>query len=76
MKQLEFTATIGELKAQVKLNEPQGASAGYQVLIDQWLQGTLVKRGEDWVAHLNRKSILASADISILGDILDDAGYL
>ena len=73
MKQLEFTATIGEDHMQVKLTEPQGASAGYQVLIDQWLQGTLVKRGEEWVAHLNRKSILTSADIGILGALIDNA---
>jgi hypothetical protein len=73
MKQLEFTATIGDVKTTVKLTEPQGASAGYQVLIDQWLQGTIVKRGHDWVAHLNRKSILTSADIAILGDLIDNA---
>ena len=72
MKQLEFIATIGEVKAIVKLTEPQGASAGYQVLIDQWLQGTLVKRGHDWVAYLNRKSILTSADIAILTDLIDE----
>ncbi len=73
MKQLEFIATVGEGKMQVKLTEPQGASAGYQVLIDQWLQGTLVKREEAWTAHLNRKSILTSADILILGELIDDA---
>ena len=73
MKQLVFTATIGERRMQVKLTEPQGASAGYQVLIDQWLQGTLVKRDQEWVAHLNRKSILTSADIGILGALIDDA---
>ena len=72
MKQLVFTATIGDGKMQVKLTEPQGASAGYQVLIDQWLQGTLVKRGQTWVAHLNKKSILTSADIAILGDLIDE----
>ena len=72
MKQLELIATIGEVKTTVKLTEPQGASAGYQVLIDQWLQGTLVKRGHDWVAYLNRKSILTSADIAILGDLIDE----
>ena len=73
MKQLVFTATIGDVKTTVKLTEPQGASAGYQVLIDQWLQGTLVKRGQTWVAHLNKKSILTSADIGILGALIDDA---
>jgi hypothetical protein len=73
MKQLEFTAAIGEVKTTVKLTEPQGASAGYQVLIDQWLQGTIVKRGQTWVAHLNRKSILTSADIGILGELIDQA---
>jgi hypothetical protein len=72
MKQLVFTATIGEVKTTVKLTEPQGASAGYQVLIDQWLQGTLVKRDQTWVAHLNKKSILTSADIAILGDLIDE----
>ena len=73
MKQLEFTAIIGEAKAQVKLTQPQGASAGYQVLIDQWLQGTLIKRDQTWVAHLNRKSILTSADIGILGELIDNS---
>ena len=73
MKQLEFTATIGEAKKQVKLTEPQGASAGYQVLIDQWLQGTLIKSDKEWTAHLNRKSILTSADIDILGELIDAA---
>jgi hypothetical protein len=56
MKQLEFVATVGESKTQVKLTEPQGASAGYQVLIDQWLQGTLVKRDQDWTAQPSRNS--------------------
>jgi hypothetical protein len=72
MKQLAFTGTIGERRIEVTLTEPQGASAGYQVLIDQWLQGTLVKRDQDWVAHLNRRSILTSADIAILGELIDD----
>jgi hypothetical protein len=73
VKQFEFIATIGEVKTKVKLTEPQGASAGYQVLIDQWLQGTLVKSGHDWVAHLNKRSILTSADIAILGDLIDES---
>jgi hypothetical protein len=34
VKQLEFTATIGESKAQVKLTEPQGASADIAILGD------------------------------------------
>ncbi len=72
MKQLEFDGAIGERTIRVKLIQPQGASAGYQVLIDQWLQGTLVKRDHAWVAYLNRESIITGADIQILSELLDE----
>jgi hypothetical protein len=39
----------------------------FEALID------FLKRNREWVAHLNRKSILTSADIGILGELIDDA---
>jgi hypothetical protein len=72
MKKLEFVATVGDARFSVTLVEPQGASAGYQVLVDNWLQGTLVIRNGVWVAQLNRRSFLTADDICILRELVDE----
>jgi hypothetical protein len=75
MNWLEFAAIIGA-KTQVMITQPQGAFTSYQVLIDQWLQNTLVKRDKERAARPNRKSILANADIGSLGELIDAANRL
>lgn len=71
MKQLDFTATYGDEKKNVKITEPNGTGGGFQVFIDDYYQGMLMKLNNEWVGHLNDKSQLSPDDISALGDIID-----
>lgn len=67
---LEFTGNFGGISKTVKIMQPHGGG-DYQVLIDNYLQGTIAKRGDEWVGHLNYRSVLTSDDIAILGEMID-----
>lgn len=74
MKDIEFTATFGDQPKKVKL-VAQAASAGhYDVHINDYRQGSIVKQKDGWVGYLNEKSILTADDILILGEMIDSQG--
>lgn len=66
-----FTAYYGDEQVKVELGQTSGGGEGYQILIGGYYHGMLVKRNNEWKGLLNRRSDLTSADILILGDIID-----
>jgi hypothetical protein len=72
MRALEFIGVFGERRLKVQLYRPHGGG-GIQVLINNYLEGTMEKVKGVWMAHLPRSSILTSADILIIQDILESA---
>lgn len=68
---IETTANFGGEQKAVKISQPHGGG-DYQVLINNYLQGTIVKHGDNWIGHLNARSVLTSDDIAILGEMIDN----
>lgn len=56
---------------QVKVFRPMHGGDRLEILINMMREGTMHKRNGVWVADLSVRSILTSADISIIGDMLD-----
>lgn len=71
MNAIEFTATFGRVRKTVKLREPSGGAGGYQLFIDDFYQGMIVKIKGEWVGHLNPASQLTGDDIMAIGEIID-----
>lgn len=71
---IDFEAYYGNETKKVTLASPSGACGGYNILLDNYLQGKLFKRNNAWVAFLNQKdNEFTGADIEVLGEIIDEA---
>ena len=57
---------------QVKVFRPMYGADRIEILVNMMREGTMHKRNGIWIADLLVGSILTSADISIIGDMLDD----
>jgi hypothetical protein len=73
MIELEGVAVFGEVRKRYQLTQQNGAGGEYQIFINRYCQGTLVKRKGEWVGHLNHRSKLTTADVLVLGEMLDNA---
>ncbi|MBC7948671.1 MAG: hypothetical protein H7Y42_12360 [Chitinophagaceae bacterium] len=71
MVELHFPWTVGSQRRALKVAQPNGGGESYHVYIDKLYQGTLRKLDGRWSAHLNSLSILTTADICVLGDLID-----
>jgi hypothetical protein len=70
-KSIELEAHYGDTIKKVVVTNPPGGGSGYHVYIDKRYNGSVVKYKGEWVGHLNPKSDLQTADIDILGEIID-----
>lgn len=73
MTPIEFTATFGHVRKKVVLSQPTGGAGGYQLFIDGFYQGVIVKLAGEWVGHLGREPVIAGDDIGVLGEIIEGA---
>lgn len=71
MKKIEFLACYGDKIKTVEIAQALGAGDSYQILIDRYYHGTIIKQRGEWVAHLNSRSNLTADDILIIGDLID-----
>lgn len=71
MQNLEFQGIIGVKRINVRIWQASFGGGGYQILIDNYLHGTMRKIEGSWIASINRGSFLTAEDISILGDAID-----
>jgi hypothetical protein len=70
MQDLELTILIS-VQIQVKIFRPLHGGR-VEILINNFREGTMEKNGGIWSAVLKPGSQLTGADISIIGDMLDD----
>ncbi len=68
---IEFEANFGGVIEKCSLSQPPGGGDDFFIMIGKWYHGTLAFRNEEWVGYLAAKSELTSADIRILGEMVD-----
>ncbi|MFI5405474.1 MAG: hypothetical protein ACHQ1D_03055 [Nitrososphaerales archaeon] len=71
MKDLELIASFGDERRIVKIVQPHLSGDQYQVLIDNWCQGMIMKARGEWVAYWNAKSDLGVDDVSMISDLIE-----
>lgn len=71
MKTIEFYGYWGNQKKKVHICVPTGGE-GCQIIVDNFYQGIILKRKEQWVGYFNYNSELTADDIGILGKIIED----
>jgi hypothetical protein len=71
MEVIEIMGSFGNEKKLIKIVQPHLSGNVYQVLIDNWYQGSIMKIRGEWLAYWNAKSDLGTDDIAIIGDIID-----
>ena len=70
---IEFIASFGCEMKKVTISHVATGSGGYQLLVDNYYQGDLIKRGGVWVL-LSPKNKLTLDDIQVLGALIDQKG--
>jgi hypothetical protein len=71
MTDMDFKAPVGDEYWEVKISWEKSIN-GYQIYIDNYFEGTIVKYDRGWVAHLNTRTILTGDDISVLIGIIEN----
>jgi len=56
---------------QIKLSSNNSGGGGYQILIDNYYHGEIVKADGEWKAHLNDRSFLTGDEITPLVEIIE-----
>jgi hypothetical protein len=67
---IEFDAPFGDKTRHIKLSA--NGTGGYQILIDKYYHGEIVKVNGEWKAHLNGKSFLTGDEITILVETIEN----
>lgn len=66
MKSIEVPFTVGAKQCILKLSQPLGAGGGYQISVDNWYQGQVVKTLHGWRVYLNSNSELSPEDCQVI----------
>lgn len=66
---IEFDAVYGDLRKKVRLMRPS-YGGDYQILIDNFIEGAIVRRSTGYAAYLNKNSDLTGDDLEILFQLL------
>jgi hypothetical protein len=69
MKVIEFTGAFGFHNKTILLVAPNGTYGFWQLLIDNYYKGIIVKRKDTWEGHTNEE--LTADDLLILGEIIE-----
>jgi hypothetical protein len=69
VKEIIFYGAYGDEQKTVKLTAPSGGAGFWQLIIDNYYYGILVKRNNQWEGHINGD--LTAEDILILGELID-----
>lgn len=71
MTDIEFTIPFGNQVRRVKITRPFRVGDVRYILVDDYLQGQLVKQASKWTAFLNRGSILTADDIAAIIEVVE-----
>jgi hypothetical protein len=58
-------------KKTVEVTQPNGASGAWHVMIENYFQGQIVKNNGEWVAYLQKGTILTGDDVSVVIDMIE-----
>jgi hypothetical protein len=71
MRQLEFDAWFGDKQKKVCILEPSGGG-GYQIFIDRYLVGTIIRHKNDLKGFWNSSRPLSGDDLLVLLEMVED----
>jgi hypothetical protein len=64
---MAYLATFGHEKKLVDISPIKGvASLSYFIMVDGYYQGSVTLINGEWVAHLNRSTILTGDDVTVI----------
>lgn len=69
---LDFYANFDNVQKHVTVSHSFGGPDSLSIHIDNYYQGNMVYRDGHWMAWLNDRSLLTSADIFILGEMIEN----
>lgn len=72
MNSIDLPARFDDGIKTLTIAQPVGFGDSYQILIDRWYQGTIVRYQGKWVGRLNDKSELTERNIQTIGKIIED----
>lgn len=73
MKEILFSGSFGGERLPVAIRHDEGGTWGWNVYINNYYEDTLHKKAGVWtIGHAPAKSILTSADITIIGELIDE----
>ena len=72
MRHFDIDGICGNETKTARLVAPSGANGFWQVLIDNYYEGILIKRNDRWIGYVNERSELTADDIMILGEMIDN----
>jgi hypothetical protein len=72
MKSIDVQAKVDDGIKTLSVVQPTGSGDSYQILIDRWFHGTIVRYQGRWVGHLNDKSNLTEKNIQTIGKLIED----
>ena len=72
MESIEFTVIMDGRRSIVRVSRPFGGSGAYQLFIDNYYKGDILKKDGVWIGHLNANSELTTGDIGAIGERIED----
>ncbi|ASU34433.1 hypothetical protein [Mucilaginibacter xinganensis] len=71
MERISFSASFGDEIKQVTIIDVNKGSGGYQLLIDKYYYGDIIKVNGEWHLH-SSTNLLTLDDIQAIGEIIEN----
>lgn len=74
MNSLEFFAVIGKEKKKVRLIQASAKIDNWQLYVEEYFLGQIVKKNDDWRAWLNDKGLeeITGDDVLVIGSFIEE----
>lgn len=72
MPSLAYPATFGHQVKQIKITQVYAGGNGWEILIDNYRQGSVEKAGGEWRAHLVPGCQLVGDDLGVIFGMLEE----
>lgn len=72
MNSIDLPANFNGVIKTLTIAQPEGSGDSYQIMIDRYYQGTIVRYKGNWVGHLNDRSTLTQKNIQTIGKIIEN----
>jgi hypothetical protein len=72
MDKVEIDTHFGNTPTHVELSTPTGAGGSFQVVIDKYYNGSLIKTERyGWQVHLHSNTILQGDDVAVIIELIE-----